>query len=102
MTYIEAGKEKVLSVLYVRYFDEKFNEFTTFEQDPLFEAGSRQIFFKDIVGLVCLLQNPDFRHRKRVYINSEKELASYFKDFNEKKLPEVFEAIENNGGYKVK
>ncbi|TCJ05560.1 hypothetical protein [Cytobacillus praedii] len=94
ITFEEDGQEKTLHVLYVRYFDELAHEFTPFESSPIFIAGSREVEFKDIVALICLLKNPGFRHRKRVYINSKLEFAAYFQDVDYTKLPAIFEDLE--------
>lgn len=94
ITFEEDGQEKTLHVLYVRYFDELAHEFTPFESSPIFKAGPREVEFKDIVALICLLKNPGFRHRKRVYINSKLEFAAYFQDVDYTKLPAIFEDLE--------
>src|SRR5581483_427101 len=70
ITFMENGTEKTLHVLYVRYFDEIFHEFTPYSSDPIFAEEGQEITFKDIVALVCLLKNPGLRERKRLYINS--------------------------------
>ncbi|CAM3876684.1 hypothetical protein [Mesobacillus zeae] len=101
VTIIENGQEKTVHILYIRYFDERFQEFTPYEKDPIFTAVSRDIAFKDIVALVCLLENPGYRHRKRVYINSEREFAAMFKKVNLSKLPEIFTALEESGKYEI-
>ncbi|RUQ26533.1 hypothetical protein ELQ35_18550 [Peribacillus cavernae] len=101
VTYIEDGEVKSFYVLYVRYFDESVHEFTPYSENPLFSAGERDIYLYDITALVCLLKNPDFRARKRVYINSIKEFASYFNGFNLEKLPEVFQALQQEKEYKL-
>ncbi|CAH0345599.1 hypothetical protein [Bacillus sp. CECT 9360] len=100
VTYIEDGEEKTLHVLYVRYFDEFAKEFTPYSANPLFAAGGKEIYLYDIAAIVCLLKNPDFRTRKRVYINTIKEFASYFEGVNFEKLPEVFETLGQKKEYK--
>ncbi|WP_053363999.1 hypothetical protein [Bacillus sp. FJAT-27251] len=101
VTFVEDGTEKTLHVLYVRYFDELISKFTPFEKDPVFSGGSREVTFKEIVALACLLKNPGNRHRKRVYINSEKEFAGVFEGFDFAKLEELFAKLEQQGGYEV-
>lgn len=101
VTFWEDGEEKTLHVLYVRYFDQLFPSFTPYEQDPIFHAGGRDVYFKDIVALVCLLHNPGFRHRKRVYINEEKEFRRYFEQIEYAKLPDVFAALEAKREYEL-
>ncbi|OIK15523.1 hypothetical protein BIV60_09190 [Bacillus sp. MUM 116] len=98
VTFVDDGEEKTLHVLYVRYFEEFFNEFTPYEQDPIFD----DVEFKDIVALVCLIKNPGLRHRKRVYINSKHEFAAFFQDIDFKKLPEIFQSLKQNKNYELK
>lgn len=101
VTFSENGEERTLHVLYVRYFDELLKEFTPFEQDPIFVQEEKETTFKDIVALVCLLKNPGLRERKRLYINSKHEFASYFNDINFQKLPEIFTSLNKNQSYEL-
>ena len=101
VTFVENGQEKTLHVLYVRYFDELFQEFTPYKQDPVINQGNHDVYFKDLVALVCLLKNPGLRSRKRLYINAKNEFASYFQDINFNKLPEVFQCIQQNKGFEL-
>ncbi|WP_394579755.1 hypothetical protein LG291_18000 [Cytobacillus firmus] len=98
----EDGQEKTFHVLYVRFFDESMNEFTPYDQNPVFKAGSREVQFKDIVALSCLLKNPGFRHRKRIYLNTKADFASYFQDLDFSKLPSIFEALESKKSYDLR
>lgn len=101
VTFIEGGTEKTLHVLYVRYFEQLKGTITPFEEDPIFQVGSRDVFFKDIVAVVSLLKNPELRHRKRIYINTEKEFKNVFQDFDYAKLKMIFESLEKNNGYEL-
>ncbi|WP_027407648.1 hypothetical protein [Anoxybacteroides tepidamans] len=101
VTFVDDGDEKTLHVLYVRYFDQLFPSFTPYEQDPIFQVQGRDVYFKDIVALVCLLSNPSFRHRKRIYISEEKEFRSYFEQIEYAKLPEIFSALEIKREYEL-
>ncbi|MGJ7909318.1 hypothetical protein [Neobacillus sp. LXY-1] len=101
VTFVENGEEKTLHVLYVRYFDESFQEFTPFQSDPIITQDGLEVAFKDIVALVCLLKNPGLRARKRVYINSKYEFASYFQDVDFEKLPEIFISLKQKNGYEL-
>lgn len=102
VTFNEDGEEKTLHVLYVRYFDEFFHEFTPYKQDPIIVQENNEVAFKDIVALVCLLKNPGLRDRKRLYINSKQEFASYFQDINYNKLPEIFLALHQKKEYELR
>lgn len=96
VTFSEGSEEKTLHVLYVRYFDEFFQEFTPYQQNPIFTKEDIQVTFKDIVALVCLIKNPGLRNRKRLYINAKHEFASYFQDIDFDKLAEIVLAVKQN------
>ncbi|HEY2421964.1 MAG TPA: hypothetical protein VGI04_11125 [Neobacillus sp.] len=101
VTFSEDNAEKTLHVLYVRYFDELLNEFTPFKQNPIFTGAGKEVTFKDIVALVCLLKNPGLRNRKRLYISSKQEFAAYFQDIDFNKLPEVFQSLNEKKSYEL-
>ncbi|WP_019242086.1 MULTISPECIES: hypothetical protein [Bacillus] len=84
--YMENGQEKKLHVLYVRFFEESFEQYVPYTSNPLFKVGERDIYFKDIVALVCLLHNPSNYQRKRIFISSQLEFAKYFKDIDFEKV----------------
>ncbi|WHX99149.1 hypothetical protein [Neobacillus sp. DY30] len=102
VTFIEGSEEKTLHVLYVRYFDELYQEFTPFQQNPIFSKVNIEVTFKDIVALVCLIKNPGLRNRKRLYINSKQEFASYFQDIDFEKLPEIVLAVKQNHKFELR
>ncbi|MEO2074306.1 MAG: hypothetical protein ABGX20_02825 [Bacillus sp. (in: firmicutes)] len=99
VTFIDNGEERTLHVLYVRYFDEFLQELTPYKQDPIIVQNENEIFFRDIVALCCLIKNPGLRNRKRLYINSKNEFASYFQDINFDKLPEVIHALKQKKSF---
>lgn len=98
--FIDEGTEKTFHLLYVRYFDEIFSEFVPYGNDPLFTIGEKSYFFKDIIGLICMLKNPDLKKRKRVYISDKKELLDYCRGIDYDKLPQIVESI-SKGGYEL-
>ncbi|MFJ7725498.1 hypothetical protein ACIQXV_04955 [Neobacillus sp. NPDC097160] len=102
VTFVEDGEEKTLHVLYVRYFDQIFPEFTPYQQDPIIVQEGNEVKFREIVALVCLLKNPGLRSRKRLYINSKHEFASCFQDINFNKLPEILLAVKQNNGFELR
>ena len=102
VTFVENGKEKTLHVLYVRFFDELIGSITPYEADPVFKAGSREVYLRDLVAIAALLKNPGYRHRKRVYINVQKEFADIFNGLEFSKLPEIFESIEQKGSFEIR
>ncbi|MDE5412025.1 hypothetical protein [Alkalihalobacterium chitinilyticum] len=92
VTYTDNGQEKELNVLYVRFFDEKSSEISPFKENPILATNQREVTFKDIVALVCLLQNPGNKEKKRIYINELKEMEALFRDVD----PEQIKGIMNN------
>lgn len=101
VTFVEQDEERMFQVLYLRYFDELMDKFTPFEQDPIFEAADREVTFKDIVAIACLLKNPEFKKRKRVYINTEKEFSALFQGLDFEKLTKLMRDVEENQGAEV-
>lgn len=101
VTFREDEGEKTLYVLYLRHFEESLSSFTPYEQNPLFTVSGRDVYFRDIVAFACLLQNPSFRRRKRVYINEEAEFRRYFAHMEFAKLPDVFAELEAKGEYRL-
>ncbi|WP_442594645.1 hypothetical protein [Neobacillus sp. D3-1R] len=102
ITYVEDGVEKSLHVLYVRYYEEHFKQYTPFEENPFFNVNGTDIYIKDIVALVCLLKNPGLRHRKRLYINTEKEFQFCFQDMNIEKLKELLTDLNGKNQVEIK
>jgi hypothetical protein len=96
VTFMEDHTEKTLAILYVRFFEEKLQEFTPFTANPIYQENGLEINLRDIVALVLLIKNPGFRHRKRVYINNEKEFASYFQDIDFEKIIDTVKKVKNN------
>jgi hypothetical protein len=101
VSYVDNGEQKTLHVLYLRYFDEKISEFTPYNGQSLFQAGDREVRFKDIVAVVCLLNNEAYQHKRRVYINNEKEFVSHFEGLGDRMLQELFQSLEQNGSYEM-
>lgn len=90
----ENGKERVFRVLYLRYFEENLQEFTPFEQNPIFKAGTREVELKDIVALACFIKHPEYRNRKRVYIKESAEFSYSLEGLNVDKLISFFQDLE--------
>ncbi|MFP7297786.1 hypothetical protein [Neobacillus niacini] len=102
VTFMDDSEEKTLHVLYVRYFEEFFPEFTPYQQNPIFTKDNIEVTFKDIVALVCLIKNPGLKKRKRLYINSKQEFASYFQDIDFEKLPEIVLAVKQTKRFELR
>ncbi|CAG9622343.1 hypothetical protein [Sutcliffiella rhizosphaerae] len=104
VTFEYEGVERTFHVLYIRYFDETFAEFIPVlenRHNPIFEVAGEGVTFKDIVAITCLIKNPRFRNRKRIYINTREELASYFEGIQIDKLKKVFEELYKNDFYEL-
>jgi hypothetical protein len=94
IVYLDGREEKTFSVLYLRYFEEKIAEFTPFENDPIFTTESSDVYFRDVAAFVCLINNPDFKKRRRVYMNSFEEFSTCFQNINYEKVKSIFQKIE--------
>jgi hypothetical protein len=71
VTIVSSYTENTFHVLYVRYFEQVFTE----QNAALFEG--QELRLKDIMGLICIIQNESLLMRKRLYINTEEEFRSY-------------------------
>lgn len=85
--YEYKGKEKKLSVLYLRYFEENLNQFTPFQTNPVFQHQEHSYDLKDIVAFLYFMKKQD-PNEKRVYINDENEFSAIFKDLPIEKIHE--------------
>lgn len=101
VTYEDNGQTSTFTVLYVRYFDEIMSDFVPFSQDPIFQVNSRPVHFKDIIALVSLLKEPNYRQRKKVYINSQKDFAGLFQNINFENVKSIFRSLEEGKGYEL-
>ncbi|WP_209122507.1 hypothetical protein [Alkalihalobacillus sp. BA299] len=95
--YTDNGKEKELNVLYVRFFDEKSSEISPFAENPIMTIDQKEVSFKDIVALVCLLQNPGNKEKKRIYINELKELETIFRKVDIEKVKKIMTELITQG-----
>jgi hypothetical protein len=85
--YEYEGKEKKLSVLYLRYFEENISQFTPFQSNPVFQHQEHSYDLKDIVAFLYLIKKQDLND-KRVYINDENEFSAISKDLPIEKIHE--------------
>jgi hypothetical protein len=102
ITYVEDGVEKNLHVLFVRFYEENFKNLTPFEENPAFQINEKELYIRDFMALICLLKNPGLRHRKRLYINTEKEFQFYFQDVNFDKVKDLLSELSRNGQVEIK
>ncbi|WP_071435525.1 hypothetical protein [Bacillus kwashiorkori] len=93
--YIEDFQKKTLSVTYLRFFEENILQFTPFETNPLFSVGDQPIFLYDIVALVAL-QIPEYKNRKRLFINNEAEFSELFTNCNKEQIYETCQQLHKN------
>ncbi|MGP4082140.1 hypothetical protein ACTWQL_19825 [Pseudalkalibacillus sp. R45] len=101
VTFRDGKTEKTLAVLYVRYFDEKISDLSSFETEELFEIDGRIIHLREIVALLALQTNQAYAKRHRVYINDEQQFATLFNGVDEGSLQEMVNKILNEGGYEL-
>lgn len=102
VTFIENGEERTLSVLYVRYFEEKVSEVTSYNSDSIFQINNLDVSFKEIFALICLLKNSRFQQRKRVYINNQLEFNQLLQETDFEQVRLILETIQTEGRYQHK
>ena len=99
--FVEDGKVRTIHLLYVRYFDEKIAEHAPFGQESNSAGDGSKTAYKDMAALAWLLQHPEARHRKRIYINSEREYAELFNHLDASKFLDLVRRIEVDGGCEI-
>ena len=99
VTFVEDEKEHTLSVLYVRYFEESFEQYVPYSTNPLFNAEGKDIYLKDIVALICLLNQSNRTKRKRIYISEQNVFVSYLENADYHAVEEVFKSLQTKGSY---
>ena len=72
-----------------------------YSHQPFIQKPNRDIYMADIIAMVCLFKDPGLANRKRLYINSEKELAGYFENIDFEKLEKVFISIDQAKPYDI-
>ncbi|MHC0036063.1 hypothetical protein [Pseudoneobacillus sp. C159] len=102
ITYVEDGVQKNLHILFVRYYEENYKRLTPFEVNPVFQVNGNDFYIRDFMALICLLKNPGLRHRKRLYINTEKEFQYYFQDIDFDKVKQLLSDLTRNQQVEIK
>ncbi|MEQ6389020.1 hypothetical protein RZN22_06795 [Bacillaceae bacterium S4-13-58] len=93
------GEDHVFSLLYVRYFDELRSEFTPFESDPIMIFGEKTVDLKDVVALIALIRNPEWKSRKKVYISELEDYKKIFKDIKWDSMQQLCMKIADGKSY---
>ncbi|PEK89609.1 hypothetical protein COF75_19110 [Bacillus toyonensis] len=96
VTYILNDKEKIFSVLYVRYFEEVIQEITPFEGNPVCKVEEQDIYLRDIVAICCLVKDKELRAQKRLYLNNIEEFQQYFDERTVLKVQEILAELHKN------
>lgn len=90
ITIVSKKMEKTFYVLYVRYFEDKFRE-----QNPLLFEGS-DLSIKDVMALICIIQNEALLDRKRLYLNTEEEFLMYLQGIDLRAAIELIPEMNRN------
>lgn len=84
VTFEENGRERSFNVVYLKFFETKLE---------------RQVL--DIAALCALIQHPEYRERKRLYIHNEETFVSLFENLDFKKIEEVMNRLASDGSYEL-
>lgn len=90
------GQKIVTSVLYVRFFEEQLSEVSDLKTTRLYENGDHSVDFRDIVALALIIKNPDYRGRKRIYINELDQFVKELQGADLDKLVGYVRSIKQN------
>lgn len=96
VVYEENGQTNTLHVLYVRFFEESLGEYTPFSQDPIVNTSEFSVTLKEVVALICLLQDDQNKNRKRVYINTQAQFAALFKDVDWARIKDIMTTLKKS------
>ncbi|HET7579430.1 MAG TPA: hypothetical protein VFK33_09120 [Bacillales bacterium] len=102
VTFEADGRDRTFHLVYLRFFENRMNEFTPYDGDPLFTAGSREVTLKDVAALTAMIQHPEYQQRKRVYLHEEESFDDLFKGIQFDQLHHIFDALESDGRYELK
>lgn len=101
VVYVENGVEKTLHVLYVKFFEESLEQYSPYQNQPLFTVEDRDISLKDIIGLVFLLYHPEGNIRKRIYVKDFQEFTKYLKKVDYNKLELIVNELHKHNSYHI-
>lgn len=93
-TFYLDGEERTLHVLYVKFFEEQAKDILPYSAEPLFQTGEREIYLRDIVALIYLMQHPQGKIRKRIFVNDQLEFLEYLKNANYKEIESMVRQLE--------
>lgn len=88
--YEEDGEERKFTLTYLQYFEEKLDQLTSYEQS----VSDRT--FKDIAALASLLNHPELKLRKRLFISDETAFIRLFEGFDFKQISNIIETMMQN------
>ncbi len=94
VTFYLDGEERTLHVLYVKFFEEQIRGLIPYSKEPLFRVGNREIYLRDIVALIYLLQHPQGKSRKRIFVNDQLQFSEYLKNANYDEIESMVRQLE--------
>ncbi|MFD1018544.1 hypothetical protein [Thalassobacillus hwangdonensis] len=101
VVYFDKGQEHSLELLYLRYFDERMNEFMPYEENPIMSFGETKIDVKDVAALVALIKNPRYKHKRKIYINDYDEYAELYANINWESLQQMLLKLSDGKPYEL-
>lgn len=101
VTYEANGKEKQFHLVYVGFFEEAIMEASPFENDPIFTIAGKEINLRDITALIALIQYPEYRQHKRVYIHDQEQFNHLFTNINFEAIKHSMETLQAQGHFQL-
>ncbi|TCT25626.1 hypothetical protein EDD68_103181 [Melghiribacillus thermohalophilus] len=102
VTFQDGDREKTFSLLYLEYFDQKFAEFTPFQEDPIIQIGNKTYDFKDVAALAALLAHPEYVNRKREYVHDLVDFQGLMKKAGWDVVKQILMKLADGKEYEVK
>lgn len=88
------GEVRTLSVLYLRYFEERMEDLTLFKNGIVCICNGKEVLFKEVFALICLLKNPLLMTQRRLYLADMEEIRSYATHVNIEELVIILQQVQ--------
>ena len=97
--YKSGDEERVLTLLYLEFFQQDLSAFTPFEEDPIYTVGEKEFYFKEIAALAALINNPFLEKQKRVDKHDIEAFHKLYENIDWDTVKQAVMKIANNAGY---
>ncbi len=86
---MDQGRKRRFTIVYLRYFEEKMEDYTPFTGNPICTLNGRGYNLRDVFALIFFWKHPEKRKRKRIYISNGDEFSDSLKDVRKEWVEEL-------------